>query len=1777
MKKILYVLFFNTLIISPIMPQISINNYKETNNKIECDIYLPSVPYVKETKGNEVQINFKNYRDESRPGTDALPSRDIFLALPSYSKISAELIPEIKNKIKGKPSINPDVTLNNDEVIYNEQIPRKISSNKVFIEIKGYLWIRNYYCVHLKIHQYLFNNDFIEEIQNARLSLSLLNPGNSDYVDAQEGKEVNNLLSSSIVNFPSAKQLNKKSYESLTNNYGWIDFTKTYLKVGTAADGLYRIKKADLENLGISTSTIPANTYKMYMKGNQIPLYVKSSSNVLDDSGYIEFFGIRNMGDSYRDTSAKGNSYKEYLNRYGDTTIYWLTWNGTTGLRTTEQTSLVSTLADTLNYYAELVHYEQNWYLDYSIDNLVRRQYPQWLENQTWVWGQQGVGRLDEAFTAVDIYPNKNTKAFYKVQDYSSNITTNAHVIGLSINSDLSVYDSIPFNRYAQHVANALFSSSKLTEGTNYLHMTSYQTLASANTVAYDWYEVEYPRYLKALNDSLKFVINDLQNTSVFTFRLTNFQGTSPIIYKYNAAIKKISTFNRIADVITFTDTVSPGDKYYLINENKISSPFIYYTKNFVDLSAATNKADYILITAPLLSSIAANYASFVSQNYSLTTKVINVYDIYDQFNFGFFSPEPIKDFLKTANLNWQSPKPAYLFLVGNATYDYYGNKAKYFGVPLIKNLVPSFGQPVSDTWFTTWDSTGSLFPQMFVGRMPASTVSEFQHFYDKHVSYISNPYDDWNKYYLLFSSGNGSDPNELTFLKQINDGLANNYIQPAPNGGIVQSLYKTYSPPTNFGPFTPDQVQAVINNGAILISYLGHSGTQVWDNGINDVAQLKNTRNRDPFISDFGCSTGMFAEPDIKSFASLFVCSPNGDAVGYVGNATLGFSSTTSLFPPLFYKQLITNNAPNFGYAHAKAKIDLLNKYGTADVYSVFVYGNTLFTDPVIKLRIPPKPNLYINPNNISLNKSYLDDSIDSVTVTVRYFNYGSVLLDTFKVQIAHSINGVSKEKRIFVKSIPTMGDSITFTMPVKGYVGTHSLNVTLDYENQVDEIYKNDNTATFTFNVSSSAERVLSIESLNNLSNGILTLINPVNKASKDSIVYQISSDGTFNNPLNYYKKTDTAFTKIIIPGLLQGKRYWFRSKLNSPSEVFGGTFSFVYDSAASLSYYLGDSVSFSSAQQNGISLSQNSVIPGITKKELKVYSAGYYDGGYAIEEVNGNDYLTEGQLDGVHATVFVDSTLQFLYTKRLNYWEDANFAHDLKVFIDTITANRIVVLAFGGSAGIGLNDSIITDIHNLGSQYIDSVGSQYSWAIIGKKGAPRGSVPEKFSRPSQGFVVLDSVFSVNNQTASLFSSIVGPVKKWKTLTASYSAVNGGKIDFIPVGIRSNGVKDTLAALTLVNGSADLTSIDPTVYQYLGLLVNITKGSLVPMLNYIKIDYDNFPEVGTNYQSVNIASDTVAYGENLSFNFKIFNEGALSIDTLKYTVDRVRSDNSSENLITKTVTGLAPGSSINQSYVYSTASGRSIVPLSTGLGSFLIKIDPNNKITEFFKDNNIYSIPFFVKGDTTHPALKVLVDGGDITEGDYISSAPVIKIEFDDPSPLPVTDTSTVTFTLNNKPIYFLNNPDVKYQFNSANPKMVINYSPHLSDGEYILKVLGRNTVNALSDTVGVSKKFQVVNEVELLNVYNYPNPFSKETWFTFQFTQPPDNIKIRIFTVAGRLIKEINSGFKIIGSHVSIPWDGRDSDGDLLANGTYFYKVILKSGEKIVNATQKLVIMK
>ena len=90
------------------------------------------------------------------------------------------------------------------------------------------------------------------------------------------------------------------------------------------------------------------------------------------------------------------------------------------------------------------------------------------------------------------------------------------------------------------------------------------------------------------------------------------------------------------------------------------------------------------------------------------------------------------------------------------------------------------------------------------------------------------------------------------------------------------------------------------------------------------------------------------------------------------------------------------------------------------------------------------------------------------------------------------------------------------------------------------------------------------------------------------------------------------------------------------------------------------------------------------------------------------------------------------------------------------------------------------------------------------------------------------------------------------------------------------------------------------------------------------------------------------------------------------------------------------------------------------------------------------------------------------------------------------------------------------------------------------------------------------------------NYPNPFNPETWIPYQLaTDSP--VTISIYNVKAQLIRTIILGKQNAGIYATknkaAYWDGRDSFGEKVASGVYYYA--LQAGE--FRATRKMVILK
>ncbi len=1363
-----------------------------------------------------------------------------------------------------------------------------------------------------------------------------------------------------------------------------------------------------------------------------IPIYVQGENDgSFDAPDFIEFAGIRNMEDNYREISILGEPYKEYLGRYTDTTIYWLTWGGEMGLRVSISDGNPSiTASDTLKYYSELIHREINNWFDFSMADQVQREMPSWASNKTWNEGNLGVGVLNVNFSLSNIYPNANAKMFVKLQDYASNISSNSHLLALSLNNYPTLYDSGYINKYAQKVLKGDFNSSLLVNGINTLKVHSLPTAASLNACILDWYEMEYPRKLMANNDSLLFSFDYLTSSGINCFYISNFQNNPVSFWKFGESFKKyILTPNNGS--VFIKDTISAKNKFNVVDSTKVLKPKIYYKKQFVNLRSDQNKSDYLSITNKSLLNKAEEYNNFIANNYQIEPKLINIDDIYDEFAFGYFDPESIREFLINTHTNWQQPFPKYVFLIGDANYDYHLNKFVYQNTPPIENIVPSFGAPVSDNWFVTWDTTGAYIPQINIGRLPVHNTQELGNYLNLHERYITQPYDSWNKSYLFFSGGK-DDQNELDVLRGANQNIINNYIIPSPIGGNWSHFYKTLNPITNFGPYSIEYIRNAINQGGLFISYLGHSGTQTWDNSISDPSQLHNLNNRNPLITDFGCSTAKFAEPDVISFSELFINSEVGQAISYIGNSSLGFISTATSYPGIFYKKILKDSVLNISEAHKLAKIELLQNYGSSGTYKLFALTNELIGDPIISLPIPKKPNLVISAKDIEIN-SNITDSEDSTKIVFTFYNWGTAATDSFLVTVQDNYLGETFYTDSIYKLLPLYKDSLTLLIPVLNKPGEHTIIISLDVSNNIDEVNELDNALTFQFYVTSARIKTLLTYNVENGINDSIIILNPSIKSFSDSIDIEFSIDKDYLISSHLITKMDSVLTHFKLPNEFLNKRIWLRGKING--EEFFGFDKSIYTGIL-FNYFLNDEISLSDSKLLNLTFHDDLITLDTNKTDFHLISAGYNAGNTAVILKNGENFVLDNTLRGHHLCVFKDSSYDFVKYMHFDLLAGGSSTASSYInFLDSLTDDEIIMIAVSDEGYISLSNELKLKIQEFGSIYIDSLVFRGSWAFIGKRGALPGSLPEAYKNPFDGRVEIDTLIQKFFTNGTLTTSKIGPSSRWESVVINQSAPPNTEINIRPLGIKRDATQDTLGYLSVQNGIADLSNVSASVYPDIKFLIDMQTNNLsqVPSISSIGVKYKGISELTTNYQVVSVDNDTIPAGGNVTLSFWIYNVGEANADSFNVKVDVINQNNTSTTVFNQLVTSISSNGKQKFDFIYQ------------ALGSdtekrFLINIDPEHKISEYYKDNNFFTKSVYVKPDLIPPTVKITFDETEVLNGDYVSKNPYIKIALSDDSPVPITDTTAIKIYLNEKPIYYATNSfTLSYSINSSNPKFI------------------------------------------------------------------------------------------------------------------------------------------
>jgi len=366
------------------------------------------------------------------------------------------------------------------------------------------------------------------------------------------------------------------------------------------------------------------------------------------------------------------------------------------------------------------------------------------------------------------------------------------------------------------------------------------------------------------------------------------------------------------------------------------------------NLRDTERQADYLMIAHASLLEAAKPLAEF-RRAQGLEVALVDVQDIYNEFNHGVLSPHAIREFAAYTFNNWRKPAPRFVLLVGDASWENHGEtldesnyadwtyqdhersigrfvknqSTAYAGTSTSRNLIPTLhvetseGLAASDSELVAIDGDNWI-PDMAIGRFPVVEPSDVASIVRKIIDYETKaPVGPWRRSLLWIS-------NEETYMQRFTDAVA---LSGTEFGTRPTKVFPEASATDN--SLYQSQLVNEFDEGQLLVHFLGHGGRYIWRTGppdprrnhdlftLDHIDQLQPTAKL-PVILSMTCYSAPFDHPTADSIGEKFLRAEGRGAVGVLA-ASWRNAPTRD-----FSRELVGNllgGAPTVGEAILAAK----------------------------------------------------------------------------------------------------------------------------------------------------------------------------------------------------------------------------------------------------------------------------------------------------------------------------------------------------------------------------------------------------------------------------------------------------------------------------------------------------------------------------------------------------------------------------------------------------------------------------------------------------------------------------------------------------------------------------------------------------------------------------------------------------------------------------------------------------------------------------------------
>ncbi|HKW17018.1 MAG TPA: C25 family cysteine peptidase [Terriglobales bacterium] len=680
-------------------------------------------------------------------------------------------------------------------------------------------------------------------------------------------------------------------------NVGFQLASQPAVKILVGHEGWYRVTQPQLAAAGLR-SNVDSRSLHLFAEGIEQPIRITGPGAEFGPQSAMEFYGTA------IDTPYSGQR------------VYWLTVSNGPGLRITDagpggsagplEQSFIQTveLKPRTTYFAALLHENTDNFFGPLISPTSA------VLNLDIANAAPGQGSMEVVLQGVT-----------DNQDHDITVTLNGATLG-----DLS------FEGQNEGRATFEIPAGVLADGANTITFTAQQGTNDLSLV--DYVDVSFPQTLTAESDLLKFTADEGESVEVNGFiqppaRLVDITNPQrPVLVNF-----RTSAGNGGYTLSATVPWVSRGKHTFLALANdQLANPVSYAVHQPSALHDVQRGAEDVIVTYPDFVGQVQPLAA-LRQAEGRSVALLDVNQVYDEFNFGERSPYAIKEFLRTAAHAWKN-KPRYLLLAGGASVD----PRNYLGFGFLdfvptKIVVTSELKTASDDWFSDFDNTG--FAQIATGRLPGRTSSDMQTMVTKIVNYASGAVGSWTNQAVMVAD---VDDPTLSFSQ----GLIS-----------IQKLLPSTMNVTDvfagvLGPSVARQnLLAAIQSGELLVNYSGHGSVEIWsgDDLFDDAAAASLTNgSKLPVFVIMNCLNGFFHDVYTEGLATALMLAQNGGAVAVWASSGLTapdpqFQMNQALVQTLFSQPSLT-----LGDAVLSAKSGVADE----DVRKTFI----LFGDPLMVLK---------------------------------------------------------------------------------------------------------------------------------------------------------------------------------------------------------------------------------------------------------------------------------------------------------------------------------------------------------------------------------------------------------------------------------------------------------------------------------------------------------------------------------------------------------------------------------------------------------------------------------------------------------------------------------------------------------------------------------------------------------------------------------------------------------------------------------------------------------